>query len=433
MGPLGWVLVAGLFAVAASGTSVLAPLRHGRPDRVAMLVFAGVVVGAGLVTAVLVTVVAHLVLRTRPGGQRWSATLRVAVPVMVVALALLALVGIARTGMAPAVPRAAAPSRSPTPSPYVSGRAAQAGGTLAYPQGSARVGDFDHDGTPDIGVDLDGDGRVDAIVVRGSDSTARVGRGRMYLERRDGHWVGAVDQDGDGVIDGYVDLDEDGDGRIDAGPGMSRADVDRWLQTLPELPAGATPPPVESSGPAPAAATPDAPKPTKRSAFAGLDLAALGPVLAVLLGVVVLALLVGGGVLVARSMRWGPRRAVPPAEPDELAQAREAMAVTVVHSIDAMLADPDPRTAVIGAYARLLEGLAACGLARYEHEAPMEHLRRVLSDLRVRPEPLRALTELFERARFSPHPLTDADRNVALAALRKAATDLAAVAPTGAA
>lgn len=114
-----------------------------------------------------------------------------------------------------------------------------------------------------------------------------------------------------------------------------------------------------------------------------------------------------------------------PAEP-----RRDAVQGTVADTIDAMLADPDPNTAVIGAYARLLDGLAACGAGRRDHEAPMEHLHRVLTVLRVRPEPLRRLTELFEIARFSTRPLDAADRERALDALRAVSEDLDAAAPS---
>jgi hypothetical protein len=360
-----------------------------------------------------------LVLRGRPGDRGLRHTLRVAVPAAVVAVALLALVGIAHTGLPPATPKQ--PTPTPTPSATPSSTAQPgiggtgAGGTLAHPAGSARVGDFDHDGKPDIGVDLDGDGTIDGIFVRQHDATSQLGPSRLYVVRRDGRWVGAIDTDGDGIIDGYVALDDSG------GAGMSHDDVDRYLDSLPTSPSA---PPIDptpaATGPTPAAAgTP--------GAFAGLNLAALGWILIALVGAVVLAAVVAVAVVVGRRQRPAPAAA-----PDEFAQAREAMAATVVGSIDAMLAGPDPRTAVIGAYARLLEGLAACGLARHDHEGPMEHLHRVLLGLRVRPEPLQALTELFERARFSPHPLTADDRDAALAALRHAAADLAAMAPTGA-
>lgn len=100
----------------------------------------------------------------------------------------------------------------------------------------------------------------------------------------------------------------------------------------------------------------------------------------------------------------------------------------LVATIDAMLADPEPRTAIIGAYARLLESLAAAGTGRLEHEAPVEHLQRALARVRVRPEPLRELIVLFEIARFSSHRLADEHRERALDALHAAATDITAAA-----
>jgi len=102
----------------------------------------------------------------------------------------------------------------------------------------------------------------------------------------------------------------------------------------------------------------------------------------------------------------------------------EAARGTVLRSIEAMLADPDPNTAVIGAYARLLEGLAAAGVPRRDFEGPVEHLRRALIRLEVRPDPVQRLVGLFEVARFSTQALTGADRNRALAALREVAGDL---------
>lgn len=104
----------------------------------------------------------------------------------------------------------------------------------------------------------------------------------------------------------------------------------------------------------------------------------------------------------------------------DLDRLRGAMADT----IDAMLADPDPHRAIIGAYARLLEALAAEGVPRREHEGPLEHLRRVFLVRQVRPRPLQRLIALFEIARFSTRPLTAEHREQALAALRSAAADL---------
>lgn len=102
----------------------------------------------------------------------------------------------------------------------------------------------------------------------------------------------------------------------------------------------------------------------------------------------------------------------------------EAARGSILRSIEAMLSDPDPKTAIIGAYARLLEGLAAAGVPRHAYEAPQEHLRRALTRLRVRSGPAGRLVALFEVARFSTHSLTARHRDQALAALREVASEL---------
>lgn len=114
-------------------------------------------------------------------------------------------------------------------------------------------------------------------------------------------------------------------------------------------------------------------------------------------------------------------------------RAREAAHDAIVGSIGAMLGDPDPRTAIIGAYARLQQELAGDNASRRDYEGPAEHLHRVLSVLSVRPSPLRTLIGLFEVARFSHHPLDASHRQQALAALRDVADDLRLPAATSAA
>lgn len=128
----------------------------------------------------------------------------------------------------------------------------------------------------------------------------------------------------------------------------------------------------------------------------------------------------------ATLMAWKRARKAGPEVGDPLEGVMDAEAVRrgILRSIDAMLADPNPDTAVIGAYARLLEGLAAAGAPRRDFEGPVEHLRRALSRLRVRPEPARTLVQLFEIARFSDRSLTAGDRDRALDALRNAFADL---------
>ena len=101
-----------------------------------------------------------------------------------------------------------------------------------------------------------------------------------------------------------------------------------------------------------------------------------------------------------------------------------AAALAVESTIDRMLVDPDPRTAIIGAYAQLLEGLAAVGLPRAVSETPHEYLRRCLTTLHVDGVPIARLTALFEIARFSTHPLNEGHRTDALGALQSVKAQL---------
>ena len=90
--------------------------------------------------------------------------------------------------------------------------------------------------------------------------------------------------------------------------------------------------------------------------------------------------------------------------------------------------DPDPRRAVIQAYVRMETVLGEHGHARRPHEAPLEYLARVLRELDVRAEAAHALTELFERARFSNHEIDAAMRAEAVASLEAVRDDLRAAA-----
>ena len=144
-----------------------------------------------------------------------------------------------------------------------------------------------------------------------------------------------------------------------------------------------------------------------------------------------LALLLLVAVVVATLRRWKPRRRGAGAleafavEDEPLAEPRKDWVREGLRdSIAAMLVDPDPRTAVIGAYARLLEALDAGAAARHAFEAPREHLRRAMAIHHFPLDPSRALIELFELARYSRHPLTEEHRTAALAALRAVLTAL---------
>ena len=87
----------------------------------------------------------------------------------------------------------------------------------------------------------------------------------------------------------------------------------------------------------------------------------------------------------------------------------DAMRVTVAQVLSETLEDlerePDPRKAVIGAYARMERTLAAKGFPREESEAPDEYLGRILAVVGASGHSVRRLTRLFERARFSEHEI----------------------------
>jgi Domain of unknown function (DUF4129) len=118
-------------------------------------------------------------------------------------------------------------------------------------------------------------------------------------------------------------------------------------------------------------------------------------VLAAAGALVLLALVAAFALVVARR-----RRAAREAD-EELRTV--AVARVLDESIDDLWAEADPRRAVIAAYARMERGLGARGYGRRPFEAPLEYVSRVLSELGAGREPVRRLTALFERAKFSRH------------------------------
>jgi hypothetical protein len=106
----------------------------------------------------------------------------------------------------------------------------------------------------------------------------------------------------------------------------------------------------------------------------------------------------------------------------------EELEVVLTETLDDLESEPDPRRAVIRAYARMETVLAAHGLPRNASEAPLEYLARVLRELQVGPRAAHALTELFERARFSQHEIDAAMKDEAIAALATVRDDLKAAA-----
>ncbi len=82
-------------------------------------------------------------------------------------------------------------------------------------------------------------------------------------------------------------------------------------------------------------------------------------------------------------------------------------------------AEPDPRRAVVAAYHQLLASAAGHSLARRRHEAATEHLDRLGRSWPRAAAAARPLVAAFDRARYSEHPITEADRAAALDSLRR--------------
>jgi len=170
-----------------------------------------------------------------------------------------------------------------------------------------------------------------------------------------------------------------------------------WLRSTGRLPRlGQVPGGGGAGTPPPASAT----APVRAAPPAGLDWAAAAIVLTL--------------VLVAAFLTWWfllrPRRR--PAA-TALARLREVLD----DAIDDVLAESDPRRAVIAAWARLERVMARHGLPRRDSEAPFEYAARAGAALDLEARWLERLADLFEWARFSTHDVTPGMREEALGGL----------------
>jgi hypothetical protein len=135
-------------------------------------------------------------------------------------------------------------------------------------------------------------------------------------------------------------------------------------------------------------------------------------------------LVIGSLVVVGVAIAMIVARRRRPLSQDEII-ARE-LAGALDDSLDALRAEPDPRRAVIAAYARLERVLAAHRLERLESETPNEYLTRILEDLDVERGSVRRLTDLFTEAKFSHHTVDAAMKEEAIEALTTVRDELRA-------
>ncbi|HEY8238819.1 MAG TPA: DUF4129 domain-containing protein [Candidatus Limnocylindrales bacterium] len=104
-------------------------------------------------------------------------------------------------------------------------------------------------------------------------------------------------------------------------------------------------------------------------------------------------------------------------------RGRAASTVAAVEvSLEAIRREPDPRRAVIAAYAAMERSLAHEGYPREESEAPLEYLRRVLAASTHAVDEVRTLTLLFQHAKFSDHAVDETMRSGAITALERIRT-----------
>jgi hypothetical protein len=100
----------------------------------------------------------------------------------------------------------------------------------------------------------------------------------------------------------------------------------------------------------------------------------------------------------------------------------------VVLDVDAQLealAQGSPRNAIVACWLRLEDDVAEAGLPRHVAETSAEFTTRVLGSYSIDPSPVIELAALYREARFSLHPMEQADRDRALVALRQVHAALA--------
>ena len=101
-----------------------------------------------------------------------------------------------------------------------------------------------------------------------------------------------------------------------------------------------------------------------------------------------------------------------------------ALSEALEGTLDDAREEPDPRRAIILAYARMEQALDRCGVGRHGAETPLEYVARVLLELEVTPEPVHALADLYEQAKFSHHSIDAGMKARAIEALEAIREDL---------
>lgn len=120
--------------------------------------------------------------------------------------------------------------------------------------------------------------------------------------------------------------------------------------------------------------------------------------------------------------------AAPRIDIDMLGRGRD-LSDAVAAGIEALAEGSDVRSGIIAAWLRLEDAAAEAGTPRRDDDAPGDLVSRMLGAHDIRPRRLQTLAELYRRARFSPAPLDERDRDEAHRALADVRADLASGVP----
>lgn len=173
---------------------------------------------------------------------------------------------------------------------------------------------------------------------------------------------------------------------------------------------GEPPEPIEMEVPTEPIAPPELGDPSEPSGL----LTTIVMVILVLIAVVVLTLI---GVQLWRNrprLNW--RRQQPVTDFDVLAEAAEAIAADAAAQRAALLSGT-PRNAIVECWARLEAAVASAGVPRRVSDTSTELTERVLTSSLVDPTAIGPLSALYREARFSSHPMGEAERQAAIDAL----------------
>jgi hypothetical protein len=95
----------------------------------------------------------------------------------------------------------------------------------------------------------------------------------------------------------------------------------------------------------------------------------------------------------------------------------ESLGSWLDQGIAEILAERDPRRAILACYAVMERRLGSVGIQRSLEETAIEYARRLLERSGAPPKPVRALTELFHLAGYSSHVINESMRQSAIDSL----------------